>query len=168
MKRIKTAFRSAGLTDTAKLIANIIGRKPPAQQPVLWGLIDKTTSKKAAAMEQQIQLLEYKLKASNIKAKKVNSDGMTLKSILNSEEGHPHCQEVKGPQELQQQNKDSKDIIQILAPTIMAQDVAKERRTERDERYHVMGRRPPGAVTWPNLNRFNSTKGDNDKIWVHP
>jgi hypothetical protein len=51
-KRIKNAFTSAGLTDTAERVANIIGRKPPAQKPVLWGLIDKTTSKKTAAMEQ--------------------------------------------------------------------------------------------------------------------
>ena len=79
---IKNAFTSVGLTDTAKRVANIIGRKPPAQQPVLWGLIDKTTSKKTAAMEQQIQLLEDKLKASNIKAKKVNGNGTTPKSNL--------------------------------------------------------------------------------------
>ena len=74
-KRIKNAFTSAGLTDTAERIANIIGREPPAQQPVLWGLIDETTSKKTAAMEQQIQSLEDKLKASNIKAKKSTAMG---------------------------------------------------------------------------------------------
>jgi hypothetical protein len=44
VKRIKNAFTSAGLTDTAKHVADIIGRKPPAQQPVLRGLIDKTKS----------------------------------------------------------------------------------------------------------------------------
>jgi hypothetical protein len=82
VKRIKNAFNSAGLTDTAERVANIIGREPPSQQPVLWGLIDETTSKKTAAMEQRIQLLEDKLKASNIKAKKVNGDGTTPKSIL--------------------------------------------------------------------------------------
>ena len=138
MKRIKTAFRSAGLTDTAKLIANIIGREPPAQQPVLWGLIDKTTSKKAAAMEQQIQSLEYKLKASNIKAKKVNSDGMTLKSILNSEEGHPHCQEVKYLQELQEE--DSKEIVQIQQfPQSRRQQQRFSTRKRKEERKGTEG-----------------------------
>ena len=81
-KRITAAFTSAGLTDTAKRVTNIIGRKLPAQHPVLRGLIEETTSKKTAAMEQQIQLLEDKPKASNIKAKKVNGDGTTMKSIM--------------------------------------------------------------------------------------
>jgi hypothetical protein len=34
-KRIKSAFTSARLTDTAKRVSNIIGRKPLSQQPVL-------------------------------------------------------------------------------------------------------------------------------------
>ena len=38
-------------------------------------VIDETTSKKTAAVERRIQSLEDKLKASNIKAKKVNGDG---------------------------------------------------------------------------------------------
>ena len=74
-KRIKTAFTSAVLTETTECVANIIGHKPPAQQPVLWGLVDETKSKKTAAMEQQIQPLEDKLKASNIKAKKSTAMG---------------------------------------------------------------------------------------------
>ena len=82
VKRIKNAFTSAGLTDTAERVAEIIGREPPAQQPVLRGLIDETTSKKTAAMERRIQSLEDKLKASNIKAKKVNGDGTKPKSNL--------------------------------------------------------------------------------------
>jgi hypothetical protein len=45
-------------------------------------LIDKTTSKKTAAMKQLIQLLEDKLSSSNIKTKKVNGYGTKLKSIL--------------------------------------------------------------------------------------
>ena len=81
-KWIKAAFTSAGIMDTANRVASIMGHKPPAHQPFLWGLINKTTSKKTAAMEQQIKSLEDKRKTSNIKAEKANGNGTTLKSIL--------------------------------------------------------------------------------------
>jgi hypothetical protein len=81
VKRIKNAFTSAGLTDTAERVAEIIGCEPPAQQPVLRGLIDETTSKKTAAMERRIQSLEDKLKASNIKAKKSTAMGRNQRAF---------------------------------------------------------------------------------------
>ncbi len=97
VKRIKAAFTSARLNDTAERVADVIGREPPAQQPVLRGLIDETTSKKTAAMERKIKSLEDKLDAISSKAKKVNGGGMKTKSILRK--GTPIAKKSSAPPE---------------------------------------------------------------------
>ncbi len=62
-RRIKATFTSPCLSEVAQRVASIIANKPPAQMPVLHGLVNKTTSKTTSAMECRIQLLENQLKA---------------------------------------------------------------------------------------------------------
>ena len=62
-KRIKAAFTLPRLNEAAQRVATIIAKEPPAQMPVLRGLVNETANKATSAMEQHIQSLEDQLKA---------------------------------------------------------------------------------------------------------
>ena len=82
-KRIKAAFVSPRLNEAAQRVANIIANEPPAQIPVLRGLVQETAAKSTSALERRIQSLEDKLKASQKggkSPKKSKGDG-TKKSL---------------------------------------------------------------------------------------
>ncbi len=75
-KRIKTVFTLPRLNEAAKRVAFVITNEPPAQMPVLRGLIDESTTKDTSAMERCIKSLEDQLKAAtDKKAKKSKDDG---------------------------------------------------------------------------------------------
>jgi hypothetical protein len=62
-KRIKAAFTLPCLNKATQCVATVIANKPPAQMPVLRGLVNETTSKATSAMERRIKSLEDQLKA---------------------------------------------------------------------------------------------------------
>ncbi len=76
-KRIKAAFTLPCLNKAAQHVATIIANEPPAQMPVLCGLVQETAMKTTSAMECRIQSLEDQLKAvsCNTKAKKSRATG---------------------------------------------------------------------------------------------
>jgi hypothetical protein len=76
-KWIQAAFTLPRLNEAAQRVATAIANEPPAQMPVLCGLVQETATKTTSAMERQIQSLEDQLKAvsCNTKAKKVKGDG---------------------------------------------------------------------------------------------
>ena len=76
-KRIKAAFTSPRLNEAAQRVARIIANEPPAEMPVLRGLVQETANKSTSAMERRIQSLEDQLKAVQGKKspKKVRGDG---------------------------------------------------------------------------------------------
>ncbi len=80
-KWIKAAFTLPCLNKAAQRVATIIVNEPPAQMPVLFGLVQETATKTTSAMEHRIQSLEDQLKAvsCNTKAKKVKGDGTKKK-----------------------------------------------------------------------------------------
>jgi hypothetical protein len=57
-KQIKAAFTFPRLNQAAQLVAAVNAKKPPAQIPVLRGLVNETTSKATSAMERCIESLE--------------------------------------------------------------------------------------------------------------
>jgi hypothetical protein len=69
-RRIKAAFTSPRLSKVAQCVASVIANKPPAQMPVLRGLVNKTMSKTTSAMKRRIQWLKDQLKA--VVGKKLN------------------------------------------------------------------------------------------------
>jgi hypothetical protein len=76
IKRIKAAFTLPRLNEAAKRVAFVITNEPPAQMPVLRGLVDESTTKATSAMERHIKSLEDQLKATtDKKAKKSKGDG---------------------------------------------------------------------------------------------
>jgi hypothetical protein len=76
-KRIKAAFTSPRLNEATQRVATVIANKPPAQMPVLRGLVQETANKSTSAMERCIKSLKDQLKAVQGKksAKKVKGDG---------------------------------------------------------------------------------------------
>jgi hypothetical protein len=76
-KQIKAAFTLPCLNKAAQHVGTIIANEPPAQMPVLRGLVQETAIKTTSAMECQIQSLEDQLKAvsCNTKAKKSRAMG---------------------------------------------------------------------------------------------
>ena len=62
-KRIKAAFSLPRLNEAAQRVATVIANEPPAQMPVLRGLINETITKATAAMEPRIKSLEDQLKS---------------------------------------------------------------------------------------------------------
>jgi hypothetical protein len=76
-KRIKAAFTSPRLNEAAQRVARVLANEPPAEMPVLRGLVQETATKSTSAMERRIQSLEDQLKAVQGKKspKKSNGDG---------------------------------------------------------------------------------------------
>jgi hypothetical protein len=76
-KWIKAAFTSPRLNEAAQRIATVIANEPPAEMPVLRGLVQETANKSTSAMERRIQSLEDQLKAVQGKKtpKKSKGDG---------------------------------------------------------------------------------------------
>jgi hypothetical protein len=76
-KRIEAAFTSPRLNEAAQRVATVIANEPPAQMPVLRGLVQETANKSTSAMEHRIKSLEDQLKVVQGKksAKKVKGDG---------------------------------------------------------------------------------------------
>jgi len=92
-KRIKAAFSLPCLNEAAQCVATVIANEPPAQMPVLRGLVNETTIKATAAMERRIKSLEDQLNSAKGKtptagAKKVKGDGKKRQSIL-KKKGNP-------------------------------------------------------------------------------
>jgi hypothetical protein len=75
-KWIKAAFTLPHLNKAAQHVAAVIANKPPAQTPVLHGLVQETARTTTSAREHRIQSLEDQLKAvsCNTKAKKVKGN----------------------------------------------------------------------------------------------
>jgi hypothetical protein len=76
-KRIKNLLTPTRLDAAATRIASVLGKEPPAAQPVLRGLIEETAEKKLMVMEPRIQSTEDKLTA--MTSKKVKGDGTKKK-----------------------------------------------------------------------------------------
>ncbi len=77
-KRIKAAFTLPRLNEAAQCMATVIANEPPAQMPVLHGLVQETTAKLTSAIECRLQSLENQLKAvqgGKKSPKKVRGDG---------------------------------------------------------------------------------------------
>ena len=62
-KRIKAAFTLPHLNKAAQRMATGIANEPPAQMPVLRGLVQETTAKSTLAIKRRLQSLEDQLKA---------------------------------------------------------------------------------------------------------
>ncbi len=62
-KQIKAAFTLPRLNKAAQRVATVIANEPPAQMPILRGLVNKTATKATSAMECCIKSLEDQLKA---------------------------------------------------------------------------------------------------------
>jgi hypothetical protein len=62
-KQIKAAFTLPHLNKAAQRVATIIANKPPAQMPVLRGLVNETATKATSTMERRIKSLKDQLKA---------------------------------------------------------------------------------------------------------
>ena len=92
-KRIKAAFTLPRLNEAAQRVATVIAKEPPAQMPVLRGLVNETANKATSAMERRIQSLEDQLKAatekSTSKAKKSKGDGKKSPQGILKNKGTP-------------------------------------------------------------------------------
>jgi hypothetical protein len=62
-KQIKAAFTLPRLNEAAQHVATVIANSPPAQIPVLQGLVNETATKATSAMEGCIESQEDQLKA---------------------------------------------------------------------------------------------------------
>ena len=110
-KRIKAAFTLPRLNEAAQRVATVIANEPPAQMPVLRGLVNETATKATAAMERRIKSLEDQLKSATGKtptgAKKVKGDGKKPQSIL-KKKGNPAAKKTTALRNTQDENsKDS-------------------------------------------------------------
>ena len=92
-KRIKAAFTLPRLNEAAQRVATVIAKEPPAQMPVLRGLVNETANKATSAMERRIQSLEDQLKAAAgktpSKAKKSKGDGKKSPQGILKNKGTP-------------------------------------------------------------------------------
>ncbi len=100
-KQIKeAAFTLPRLNEAAQRVATVIANEPPAQMPVLHGLVHETATKTISAMERRIQSLEDQLKAvsGKNKANKVRGDGTkkSPQSILKNK-GTPTASKKSAP-----------------------------------------------------------------------
>ncbi len=100
-RRIKAAFTSPCLSKVAQRVASIIATKPPAQMPVLRGLVNKMTSKTTSGMEHCIQSLEDQLKAVAGKklngTKNVKGNGKNLPKSILRKKGTPAAPKKSAP-----------------------------------------------------------------------
>jgi hypothetical protein len=62
-RHIKAAFTLPRLNKAAQRVATAIANEPPAQMPVLCGLVQEMTAKSTSAMERRLQSLKDQLKA---------------------------------------------------------------------------------------------------------
>jgi hypothetical protein len=69
-KQIKVAIMLPRLSDIAQQVAQVVASEQPAKRPVLWGLIQETTSKSTSDLKKHLQSLEDKLQAATLKANK--------------------------------------------------------------------------------------------------
>jgi hypothetical protein len=92
-KKIKATFTLPCLNKAAQSVATIIMNEPPAQMPVLQGLVNEIVNKATSAMEHRIKSLEDQLKATMGKtpngAKKIQGQQEDITSGDPEEEGHP-------------------------------------------------------------------------------
>jgi hypothetical protein len=102
-RRIKAAFTSPRLSKVTQCVASVIANEPPAQMPVLCGLVNKAMSKTTSAMECRIQLLKDQLKAVAGK----NQTGQKMPRAMGEstkehpeEEGHSRRPKEISPQEI--------------------------------------------------------------------
>jgi hypothetical protein len=100
-KRIKAKFTIPRLNEAAKQVASIIANKPPAQMPILRGIINETATKATSAMERCIKSLKDQLKAAVGKTptgEKIQGQWEEITSGNPEEEGHSHRpQEIHCP-----------------------------------------------------------------------
>jgi hypothetical protein len=115
-KRIKAAITLPRLNEAAQRVATVNANEPPAQMPVLRGLVNETATKATAAMERRIKSLEDQLKSATGKktptgAKKVNGDGKKLPQNILKKKGYPAAKKttaLRSPHDAQDENsKDS-------------------------------------------------------------
>jgi hypothetical protein len=152
-KRIKAAFTLPRLNEAAKRVAFVIANEPPAQMPVLRGLVDESTTKATSAMERRIESFEDQLKATtDKKAKKSKGSGKK--------------KEKKGtPAAPKKTNAPKKPRATFKTSTTKIPHTPKERRRTKDARNHPMGRRPSSP---PNrANKKSSSKGDSREFWIY-
>jgi hypothetical protein len=106
-KRIKAAFSLPRLNEAAQRVAAVIANEPPAQMPILRGLVNETATKATAAMERRIISLEDQLKSAKGKtptgAKKVKGDGKKPQSIL-KKKGNPAAKKATALRDAQDEN----------------------------------------------------------------
>ena len=81
------------LSNTAKQVAQVLGKENPSPQPVLHRLIEKTATNTMVQYERCIKSLEDELSAATA-SKKVKGDGTKPKSILCQ---HLHRRDAKCP-----------------------------------------------------------------------
>ncbi len=86
-KQIKAAFTLPGLYEATQRVATVIANEPPAQMPILRGLVNEAVTKTTSAMKRHIKSLKDQLKASVGKtpngAKKSKGNGKkSLQGIL--------------------------------------------------------------------------------------
>jgi len=110
-KRIKAAFSLPRLNEAAQRMAAVIANEPPAQMPVLRGLVNKTATKATATMERSIRSLEDQLKSATGKtptgAKKVKGDGKKLPQSILKKKGNPAAKKTTAlcaPHDAQDEN----------------------------------------------------------------
>ena len=115
-KRIKAAITLPRLNEAAQRVATVNANEPPAQMPVLRGLVNETATKATAAMERRIKSLEDQLKSATGKktptgAKKVNGDGKKLPQSILKKKGYLAAKKttaLRSPHDAQDENsKDS-------------------------------------------------------------
>ncbi len=157
-RRIKAAFTSPRLSNAAQCVASIIANKPAAPMPVLRGLVNKTTSKSASALERCIQSLKDQLKktvASNksIGTKKSRATGRINQRASYGTRALPPPQRNLPPRNLPPRNL----LLIKMLPTKIPR-APKKGRNQGDEKSHSMGRRPSGPPAC--TNRALSGKGD--------
>ena len=110
-KRIKAAFTLPRLNEAAQRVAAVIANEPPAQMPVLRGLVNETANKATAAMERRIKSLEDQLKSATgntpTGAKKVKGDGKKLPQSILKKKGNPAAKKttaLRTPRDAQDEN----------------------------------------------------------------
>jgi len=107
-KRIKAAFTLPRLNEAAQRVAAVIANEPPAQMPVLRGLVNETATKATAAMERRIKSLEDQLKSATGKtptgAKKVKGDGKKLPQSILKKKGNLAAKKTTALRDAQDEN----------------------------------------------------------------
>ncbi len=144
-RQTKAAFTFPHLNKAAQGVATVIAKEPPAQMPVLRGLVNKTATKATSAMERRIKSLKDQLKAAMGKtpngATKSKGDGKkSLQGILKKKGTPPPPRKLLPPAL----------PATLKMPTTKVLHAPKERRNPRDAKSHSMGRRLPSPPTCAN------------------